>query len=155
VLSYTVAQRSRELAVRTALGARRIDVVRLVFGQTMKVTAAGITAGLLASLVLTRSISALLHGVTPHDGATYVVVPLVLFVVAAAACLPPAIRAAKLDPLRALTCLKQEGRRSGAVFVDTPDLLISCETFLLVAERQDRINATGAVRGDQAGGRRD
>ena len=102
VLSYTVAQRSRELAVRTALGARRIDVVRLVFGQTMKVTAAGIAAGVLVSLVVTRSIAALLHGVTPHDGVTYVVVPLVLFAVAAAACLPPAIRAAKLDPLRAL-----------------------------------------------------
>ena len=102
VLSYTVAQRSRELAVRAALGARRVDVVKLVFGQTMAITSAGIAAGLFASFVLMRSIAALLHGVTPHDGITYVVVPLVLFAVAAAACLPPAIRAAKLDPLRAL-----------------------------------------------------
>jgi predicted permease len=102
VLSYTVAQRSRELAVRTALGARRVDVVKLVLGQTMAITSAGIAAGLVASFALTQSIAALLHGVTPHDGATFVVVPLVLLAVSAAASLPPALKAATLDPLRAL-----------------------------------------------------
>ena len=102
VLSYTVAQRSRELAVRTALGARPVDVVKLVFGQTMLITGAGIAAGLGASLVLTRSIAALLHGVTPHDPSTFVIVPLVLLAVAAAASVAPALKAARLDPLRAL-----------------------------------------------------
>lgn len=102
VLSYTVAQRSRELAVRTALGARRVDVVKLVFGQTMLIAAVGIAAGLVASFVLSQSIAALLHGVTPHDPTTFVIVPLVLVIVAAVASLPPALKAARLDPLRAL-----------------------------------------------------
>ena len=102
VLSYTVAQRSRELAVRTALGASRLDVVKLVFGQTMAITGMGIAAGLVASFALMQSIRALLHGVTPHDGATFVLVPAVLLLVSAAACLPPSLKAARLDPLRAL-----------------------------------------------------
>ena len=102
VVSYTVALRARELAVRTALGARRIDVVRLVLSQTMGITSVGIAAGLFASLALARSIAALLHGVTTYDPVTYVVVPVVLFAVSAAACLPPALHAAKCDPLLAL-----------------------------------------------------
>ncbi len=102
VLSYTVAQRSRELAVRTALGASPVDVAKLVFGQTMLITGAGIAIGLGASLVLTRSIAALLHGVTPHDPSTFVIVPLVLLAVAAAASVAPALKAVRLDPLRAL-----------------------------------------------------
>jgi ABC-type antimicrobial peptide transport system permease subunit len=81
-----------------------VDVVKLVFGQTMLITGAGIAAGVVASLVLTQSIAALLHGVTPHDTATFVIVPLVLLIVAALASVPPAIKAAKLDPLRALKC---------------------------------------------------
>lgn len=100
MLSYTVAQRSRELAVRTALGAR--TSMKLVFRQTMVIVAIGLAVGVVASFVLTRSIAALLHGVTPHDRATFVVVPLVLFIVAALASLPPALKAARLDPLRAL-----------------------------------------------------
>lgn len=102
VLSYTVAQRSRELGMRRALGARQIDIVRLVLGQGLAATAAGLGAGLLGSLALTRLIGALLYGVTPHDGLTYLVVPIVVGLMAAAACVAPARRAARLDPLRAL-----------------------------------------------------
>jgi predicted permease len=102
VLSYGVAQRSRELAVRTALGARPVDIVRLVLGHTLAVTAAGLAAGLLGSLVLTRALGSLLYGITPHDGITYGAVSMILIVVAAAASFGPARRAARLDPLRAL-----------------------------------------------------
>ena len=102
VLSYTVAQRTRELGVRAALGARRLDLVLLVLRQGLGVTLGGIAAGLVASVWLTRSLSTLLYGVTLWDGVTYTLVPCVLVLVATVACLAPARRAAKLDPLRAL-----------------------------------------------------
>jgi ABC-type antimicrobial peptide transport system permease subunit len=102
VLSYTVAQRSRELALRTALGARQVDIVSLVLRQGLAVTAAGLIAGVIGSLWLTRAIATQLYGVTTHDGVTYAVVPLVLAGVAALACFGPARRAARLDPLRVL-----------------------------------------------------
>jgi putative ABC transport system permease protein len=99
VLSYTVAQRSRELAVRTALGARPVHIVRLVLGQGLAVTVAGLAVGLLASVVLTRAIAALLYAIAPHDSFTFVAVPVVVVAVAAAACMAPACRAARIDPL--------------------------------------------------------
>ena len=102
VLSYVVAQRTRELGVRAALGARRIDLVGLVVRQGLGVAIAGIAAGLIAATWLARFVSALLYGVTQHDPATYLAVPLVLLAVALIACLAPAWRAARLDPLRAL-----------------------------------------------------
>jgi putative ABC transport system permease protein len=102
VLSYTVAQRSRELAVRTALGARQADVAALVLRQGLTVTAGGIAVGVLLSLAMTRWLASLLYGVTPHDGPTYLVVPLLLALVSGAACLAPARRAARVDPLSAL-----------------------------------------------------
>jgi putative ABC transport system permease protein len=101
VLSYTVALRSRELAVRTALGARPRDIARLVLRQGLTVTGAGLAAGLLGSLALTRSLGALLYGVTPYDGLTYLLVPIIVVCMAVAACVGPAHRAARLDPLRA------------------------------------------------------
>ena len=102
VLSYTVAQRSREFAVRAALGARRTDIVALVLRQGAIVTIAGIFAGLGAAAALTRWIGTLLYGVTAHDPVTFVVVPALLSVVALLACLIPARRAAAVDPLRIL-----------------------------------------------------
>jgi putative ABC transport system permease protein len=102
VLSYTVAQRTRELAVRAALGAQPGDIIRLVLRQTLGMTAAGLAAGLLVSLVLSRSTGALLYGITPYDTFTFVAVPVVLGLAAIAACVGPALRAARLDPLRAL-----------------------------------------------------
>lgn len=102
VLSYTVSQRSREIAVRSALGARPADIARLVVGQGLTVTAAGLIAGLAASAVLTGAIRSFLFGVQVHDPRTFVVVPLLLLAVAAAACFIPARRAARLDPLKVL-----------------------------------------------------
>ena len=102
VLSYTVAQRSRELALRVALGARKADIVGLVLRQGLAVTVAGLALGVLGSLAVTRSIAALLYGVTPYDRLTYIAVPLLLFVVAGIACVAPARRAATLDPVQVL-----------------------------------------------------
>ena len=102
VLSYSVSQRSRELAIRTALGARRLDIFRLVLLQGLVVTLAGLAVGLVASTWLTRELATQLYGVTPHDPLTFVVVPLVLLCASALACVVPARRAARLDPLRVL-----------------------------------------------------
>ncbi len=102
VLSYGVAQRSREIAVRSALGARQIDIVRLIVRQALAVTLAGLGIGLLASMWLTRAIASQLYGVTTHDVGTYLLVPLLLVIVAAAASFAPARRAATLDPLQVL-----------------------------------------------------
>ncbi|HSC27673.1 MAG TPA: FtsX-like permease family protein, partial [Vicinamibacterales bacterium] len=102
VLSYTVAQRSRELAVRMALGARQVDIIRLVVRQGLAVTIGGLGAGIAAATWLTGLLSAELYGVTRGDPLTYGVVPLVVTLVAAAASAGPAWRAARLDPLRIL-----------------------------------------------------
>jgi len=102
VVSYSVAQRSREIGVRTALGAQTADVVDLVLRSGMTLTAAGLTAGLAAAALLVESLSKILYGVGPFDPATFTVVPLVLAVAAALACVGPARRAARIDPIRAL-----------------------------------------------------
>jgi ABC-type antimicrobial peptide transport system permease subunit len=102
VLSYLAAQRARELAVRAALGASPSDILRLVMGRGLQVTAAGLVLGLLASLALANAIATLLYGVTTHDGLTFVAVPVLLLVIAAVACLVPALRAARMDPVRVL-----------------------------------------------------
>jgi ABC-type antimicrobial peptide transport system permease subunit len=102
VLSYSVAQRSREIAVRSALGARPSAIVRLVVVQGLAVALAGTVAGLVLSLALGRWISTFLYGVTPHDPLTFIAVPLALLTVAAVACFVPARRAATLDPLQVL-----------------------------------------------------
>jgi predicted permease len=102
VLSYSVAQRTRELAIRAALGAGRGEIVRLVLRQGLNVTLGGIAAGMLASAWLTRVLSTQLYGVTAHDPLTFALAPLVLLAVGALACLLPARRAARVDPLRTL-----------------------------------------------------
>ena len=102
VLSYSVSQRSRELAIRAALGARRLDIFRLVLLQGVVVTLAGLAVGLGVSSWLTRQLATQLYGVTPHDTLTFVLVPLVLLLASAVACVVPARRAARLDPLRVL-----------------------------------------------------
>lgn len=102
VLSYSVAQRSRELAVRSALGAGRPEIVALVLREGLVVTLAGIGVGLIASIALMQSISALLYGVTTRDAVTFVAVPLIVLVMAALACIAPAFGAARLDPLSVL-----------------------------------------------------
>jgi putative ABC transport system permease protein len=102
VLSYTVALRSREIAVRSALGARPFDIVRLVVGQVMTVTLSGLAVGLAASAILGRSLASFLYGVAAADVTTYVWAAVVLLAVSAIAACVPARRAAKLDPLKVL-----------------------------------------------------
>jgi putative ABC transport system permease protein len=102
VLSYSVAQRSREIGVRTALGARPADVVRLVLRQVATIMIGGVAAGLWVAYAASRSLMTVLYGVSPHDLTSFVAVPLALAVVTAVACVVPARRAARIDPLRAL-----------------------------------------------------
>jgi putative ABC transport system permease protein len=102
VLSYSVAQRSREIGIRTALGARPGNVLALVLRSAMTITVAGLAAGLTAAALLAQSLSKILYGVSPFDPATFLAVPLVITVAAGLACLMPARRAARIDPLRAL-----------------------------------------------------
>jgi ABC-type antimicrobial peptide transport system permease subunit len=98
VLSYGVAERRRELAVRAALGARRADLVRLVLREGLAVTVAGAALGLVASTGLTRWMQGVLFGVTPLDAVSFALAPTVLLPVAVAACLVPARRAGATEP---------------------------------------------------------
>ncbi len=103
VLSYSVAQRAREIGVRTALGARPSDIVALVVKQALTITVAGSAIGLVAAFLLVTLIGTLLYGVTAHDGLTFALVPVAIFAVAAVACYSPARRAAAISPLRMLS----------------------------------------------------
>jgi putative ABC transport system permease protein len=102
VLSFSVAQRTREIGVRSALGAQAHDIVRLVLHQVLWIVGAGMVVGLGAALAGVRLLSAYLYGISPHDTVTFVAVPIVISAIAAVACLVPARRAAKVDPLTAL-----------------------------------------------------
>jgi putative ABC transport system permease protein len=102
VISYTVTQRTRELAIRLALGARGRDVLRLVVGHGLLLALAGVGAGLAASLALTRLMAGMLFGVSAADPAVYGAVALLLVAVALLACALPARRASKVDPTVAL-----------------------------------------------------
>jgi putative ABC transport system permease protein len=99
VLAYSVQQRTREFGVRIALGANASSVLRLVIASASGVIGIGIAIGLIAAMVLTRSISTFLFGVQPLDPATFVLVPLVLIATAAIAVAAPAWRAARVDPV--------------------------------------------------------
>jgi predicted permease len=102
VMSYTVAERTREIGVRMALGAQTGNVMRMVLRQGMVPAVAGVMIGLAASVALTRMISGLLFSVRPTDPATLVAITLLLLAVAVVSCLIPARRATKVDPLVAL-----------------------------------------------------
>jgi hypothetical protein len=102
VLSFSVAQRSRELAVRSALGASPGSLLRLVMRQGLVVTAAGVVTGIAASLALAGGLRQWLYGVTGSEPATYLAVSGFMLAVAAVACAAPAIRAARLDPMAVL-----------------------------------------------------
>jgi hypothetical protein len=102
LLSYLVAQRTREIGVRIALGARPAQVVRLVLAQALRPLAVGVALGLVGALAIARSLAALLHGLSPTDPLTFTVVPLVLLAIALAAGAIPARRATRVDPVAAL-----------------------------------------------------
>jgi putative ABC transport system permease protein len=102
VISYSVAQRTRELGIRIALGAQRGDVLRLILRQGMAVVAAGVIFGVAASLGLTRLIASLLYGISANDPLTFLLFSVALVLVAFIACWLPARRAARVDPVIAL-----------------------------------------------------
>ncbi len=102
VLAFGVTQRTREFGIRMALGAKASQVLRMVLGSAFKMIAAGVVVGLIGAAALTRWLTALLFGVTPLDGVTFVATPAVLAMVALMACALPAIRAARVDPAIAL-----------------------------------------------------
>jgi predicted permease len=102
VMSYSVAQRAREIGIRMALGAQRSAVLGMVVGQGARLAGTGIGIGLLGAAALSRAMGRLLYGVSPTDPLTYGLLAVALAVVALAACLLPARRAVRVDPAVAL-----------------------------------------------------
>jgi len=102
VLAYSVRRRVREIGVRMALGAQRMDVIRMILGQGVRLTLIGVVIGVAVALVLTRLMASQLFQVSATDPLTFGGVAVMLVLVAMAACYIPARRAAKVDPMVAL-----------------------------------------------------
>ncbi len=102
VMSYTVAQQTREIGIRIALGAKRSDVLKMTVKQGLKLVGLGLVIGLTSAFLLTRLMSSLLFGISATDPITFLSISLVLFAVALLASYIPALRATKVDPMIAL-----------------------------------------------------
>ena len=102
IVSYSVTQRTHEIGIRMALGAKTGNVLSLIMKNGVTLVLTGIAIGIAGALALTRFLTTLLFGVTPTDSATFVVVSVLFFVIAIVASLIPAVRATRVDPLEAL-----------------------------------------------------
>ena len=102
VLAYFVSQRTREIGIRLALGARRIEVLRLVISQGLKLVAIGAAIGLAGAFATSRIVQSFLYGLSSTDPATFIGGTLLLTAVTVLACYLPARRAARVDPIEAL-----------------------------------------------------
>jgi predicted permease len=102
VIAYSVVQRTQEIGIRMAIGAQRSDVLKLVMSGGLKLVAIGVALGLIGAFALTRLLESLLFGVSAKDPTIFLTNAVLLTVVAAAACLLPALRATKVDPMTAL-----------------------------------------------------
>jgi putative ABC transport system permease protein len=104
VMALAVSQRTHEIGVRLALGAQRRNIMQLILGQGLKLTLIGLTIGMAGALALTKVMTPLLYGVRPTDPLTFLLVSLTLAGAALLACLLPARRATRVDPMIALRC---------------------------------------------------
>jgi putative ABC transport system permease protein len=102
IVSYSVTQRTHEIGVRMALGARTGNVLSLIMKNGLVLVLSGIVIGAGSAFMLTRFMATLLFGIEPHDSVTFLIVPAVFFVIAIVAALIPALRATRVDPLVAL-----------------------------------------------------
>jgi putative ABC transport system permease protein len=104
VMAYSVSQRTHEIGVRLALGAHSRDILRLITGEGLKLTLAGLALGMIGAFALTRVMAPILYGVTATDPLTFVLISLALAGASLLACWIPALRATKVDPMIALRC---------------------------------------------------
>ena len=102
VISYSVAQRTKEIGIRMALGAGHQDVIRMILLQGARIASAGLIIGIFAAFGLTRYLATLLFTVSPGDPSTFAMVALILALVALLACYIPARRTLRVDPMTAL-----------------------------------------------------
>jgi ABC-type antimicrobial peptide transport system permease subunit len=102
VIAYIVGQRTQEIGIRMALGAHRLDVLRLMLWEGMRLALIGVAIGIAAGLALTRLMAKMLYGISATDPLTFSGVVMILLLVAVAACYLPARRAARINPMQAL-----------------------------------------------------